>query len=367
MPPTRGSTLLLLSLVALLSATLVPVPAARAQSSLQFGSIQGPGVQAGVEKMAQGIAEIQNAANEKKQKLADAAGNAFDAVADAAGAATSLVRDKLGDVMDVTNVAGQWLSDLAKDYPADARQAGVEAAESLRATAESFRSAGSEILDAAKEAIPEFPSKDNLFNRNQWISKMALNRMYMDRFVDTVDEQFEDLFNGMEAKYCRQPRLQPSLKEPYGKLRFPGGFKLTLHTTECEIESVSHRDGTEIVCRKPRIEFEKYPARYLSKHHTPVKFESKLCKFEVEHGDKAEIVLATFDGKQPVDMSAVMKDIEHGMVDAFSDDFEDAGVTEFYRLLPELADVEADLVSMLVNSMPDEESQMAMYRDFSFI
>lgn len=42
-----------------------------------------------------------------------------------------------------------------------------------------------------------------MFDRNQWISKMALNRMYFDRFTDTVGSAFSDLINGMEAKYCK--------------------------------------------------------------------------------------------------------------------------------------------------------------------
>ena len=52
-----------------LSLSLLALLLALASSqSLQLGSIQGPGVQAGVEKMAQGLADVQNAANEKKQK-----------------------------------------------------------------------------------------------------------------------------------------------------------------------------------------------------------------------------------------------------------------------------------------------------------
>lgn len=153
---------------------------------------------------------------------------------------------------------------------------------------------------------------------------------------------------------------------PVGRIQFPGGFKLKLSTTQCEIDKISHRNNTELTCRKPMLEFKKYPAKYISKHHTPVLFKTKLCKFEVSHGDADEIVLATFGDKEPVDLKAVMHNFDDAIVDAFSGDTEDAGMTEFYRLLPELADVEADIVATLVESMPDESQieQMATYNPF---
>ncbi len=168
--------------------------------------------------------------------------------------------------------------------------------------------------------------------------------------------------DGMGAKYCKPPTLVPSIKHPYGQVRFPGGFKLKLHTTECQVESVSHVDGTEFSCRKPWLEFIKYPAHYRSKYHSPIEFKGKECKFEVSHGDSDEIVLAVFDGKRDLDVESLLNQVDHAMLQAFNEDAEDAGMENFYRMLPELADVEADVVELLLDSMPDASQigEMAM-------
>ncbi len=168
--------------------------------------------------------------------------------------------------------------------------------------------------------------------------------------------------DGVGAKYCKPPILLPSIKHPYGQVRFPGGFKINLHMTECEVQSVSHLDGTEFSCRKPWLEFTKYPARYRSKYHSPVEFRGKECKIEVSHGDSDEIVLAVFDGKQDLDAESLLKQVDRAMLEAFNEDAEDAGMEDFYRTLPELADVEADVIQLLVDSMPDaaQIGEMAM-------
>jgi hypothetical protein len=328
-----------------------------AGESLQYLEVQGEGVQ----KIQEGLAEIQSAVQQTRAQFVDTAGNIYDAVMDTAGRATNMVRDAVGNVFDVTNMAGQWLLAGVAQYPDQARQAAQETAESLRATASDFRQFAGEISEAARKAIPEIPSRGQLTDRNAWISKIAINRMYADRFYDTVTEQFELLADGLEARYCEPAKLLPSYKKTRGELQFPGGLKLSLYTTECEILKTSHRNGTEIACRAPRLEFEKLPARYRSKHHTPVKFKSKLCKFEVSHGDEDEIVLAVFDGKNEVDMKSVMSAVDRAMVGAYAEDSGDAGVEEFYRLLPEIADVKADAFEMVLGAMPDEASiaQMA--------
>lgn len=337
-----------------------------AGQQIQVGSIEGPLVQAGFEQIAQGISGMQGAAQQARAKFVDKAGNVYDAVRDATGRATNMVRNRVGEVFDVTMMAGSWIYDSVASYPEKARQSGQEAVDSLRAAAAEVVGSGGEIMRAAKEAIPEFPSRGQMMDRNQWISKMALNRMYADRFFDTVDEELESLTAGLEARYCQPPMLLPSIKRPYGEFRYPGGFKISLHTTECEVTGASHLDGTDFVCTKPRLELTKYPARYRSKYHTPVKFKSKECKFEVSHGDPDEIVLAVFDGKEDVSVENIFSRVEYAMLEAFDEDSEDAGLQEFYRLLPELGDVEADTVQLILNAMPDaaQIGQMAMNNPF---
>ena len=154
-----------------------------AGQSIQVASVQGPGVRNGLEQIVQGIAGMQDAAQQKKSQFMDQAGNVYDAVLDAAGMATGMVRNRLGEVFDVTKMAGSWLYESAADYPEIAIQSGRDAFVSLRATATDIIDSGGEILQAAKDAIPEFPEKGEMLNRNQWISKMALNQMYMDRCV----------------------------------------------------------------------------------------------------------------------------------------------------------------------------------------
>jgi hypothetical protein len=319
-----------------------------------------------MQQVQEGIAQIQEAYQGKKAQFVDTAGNVYDVVRDAAGLATNVVRNRAGEIFDVTKMAGQWLYSSAANYPEQVRQSTQEAADSLRATTSDFLNAAREISAAAQDAVPEFPSLDQITNRNQWLSKMALNGMYADRFLSTVEEQFQLLGEGLTAKYCAPPKLQPSLKKKYGEFRFPGGFKLILHTTECEIEGTSHRNETTMSCHKPSLEFIKYPSLYRSHHHTPTKFKSKECKFEKVHGEEDEIVLAIIDGKHDVDTGSIFASLDLSLVKAFSEDATDADLEQFYRLLPELADVEADLVEMATSAMPDAASiaQMAINSPF---
>lgn len=152
-----------------------------AGQSIEVVSVEGPGVRAGLEQIARGIAGLQNAAQQKKSQFVDQAGNVYDVVQDAAGMATNMVRNRLGEVFDVTKMAGSWLYESAANYPEIARQSGQEAVDFLRETAADIIDSSGEILRAAKDAIPKFPEMGQMLDRNQWISKIALNQMYMER------------------------------------------------------------------------------------------------------------------------------------------------------------------------------------------
>jgi hypothetical protein len=154
-----------------------------AGQSVEVVSVEGPGVRAGLEQLAEAVAGVRDTVQQKKAQFMDQAGNVYDVVQDTAGMATNMVRDRLGEVYDVTKMAGSWLYEGAANYPSISRQSGREAIDSLRATAADIIDSSGEILRAAKDAIPEFPEKEKMLDRNQWISKMALNQMYMDRCV----------------------------------------------------------------------------------------------------------------------------------------------------------------------------------------
>lgn len=311
----------------------------------------------GIQTIKEGIKQIglvsREQIQERQQKFRDTAGNVYDVVRDASGMATNFVKDKAGAVYDVAQMAGEFLLDSIESYPEEMVANARESMNSLVETAKDVNEAMSEIGSAAREAIPELPPIKKMNQPKAWLQKLALNNLYFQKYIDTVGDQFQSLSEGLSAKYCKAPKITPS-KKLEGELTSPS-FKLKLITKQCDV-MYSHFNGTKLNCTKPGISFEKVPGHYIAKHHSPVEFKSKECKFEKEHGATDSITLFEFNGLETFDFSSVMKTVEKSMVSAFSESGNvPKDAEEFMKLLPELADVEAETLDMLTSGLPEVE------------
>lgn len=313
----------------------------------------------GVQTIKDGISQISKATRdgiqERKDKFMDAAGNMYDIVRDAAGVATNFVRDKAGAVYDVTQMAGKFLYESMENYPEEMRQSTVESMNSLAETAQDVNEAMQKIGSAARKAIPELPAVNQMLKPKAWLQKVALNNLYFQDYMSTVEEEFQLLSEGLSAKYCKEARFYPSEKK-MGELVFPGGFKVKLSTKKCDVV-YSHTNGTRVNCTNPEFSFEKYQGHWISKHHTPIRFTSKECKFEKKHGEENAIVLAEFDGHDTFDLSSAMQTVERSIVSAFEEARNvSREVENFMGLLPQLADVEANALDLLTSGLPEVET-----------
>jgi len=311
----------------------------------------------GIQTIMQGTKQVgassKNGIPERKEKFMDTAGNVYDVVEDATGMATTFVKDSAGAILDVTQLAGSFLLDSVKNYPEEVRESSRESMSELAEAANNISQALSIIGSAERDAVPKLPPIQKMNQPKAWLQKMALNNLYLQKFIDTVGEQFQSVSEGLSAKYCTEAKVTPP-KKTEGELIFPG-FKLKLSTKKCDV-NYSHINGTSLTCTKPGLLFEKIPGHYIPKHHTPIEFKSKECKFEKNHGEEDSIVLIEFNGHDAFDVSSVLNRVENTLVSAFR---ESKSVSEdaenFMRQLPQLADLEAETLDLLTSGLPEVE------------
>ena len=313
-----------------------------------------------IDSITQGLNQISDAARnglqEKRDMFVDTAGNIYSVVRDASGAATNYVKDKAGAVYDVTQLAGSFLMDSITNYPEELRQSVMDSYDAVRETAADFMDAASEIGSAARNAMPKLPPLKKMNEPIAWVQTFALNNLYMEQFRGTVEEQLQQLGDGLSAKYCTAGKFKPSYKKQ-GIIRFPGAFKLKFSTKECAVDEMD-KQGYKLNCTGPAFSMEKVAGEYVSKHHTAPEFKSKECKFEKEHGSISEIVLAEFNGHDPVDMASIMDNVEKSVVTAYNEaDKVPEDVDNFMNLLPELQDVEADFLDLLTAGLPEVQME----------
>jgi hypothetical protein len=311
----------------------------------------------GIQTIKQGIQQIGSSARngmlERKEKFMDTAGNVYEVVKDASGMATNFVKDAAGAVFDVTQLAGSFLLDSVEKYPEEMRNSARESMSSLTETAQDLNKAMTEIGSAARDAIPKLPPLKKMNQPKEWLQKFALNNLYFQKFLDTVGEQFQSVSEGLSARYCTESKVTPSKKKE-GELQFPG-FKLKISTKKCDVE-YSHMNGTSLNCTEPGLLFEKIPGHYIAKHHSPIEFKSKDCKFEKKHGEEDQIVLVEFNGLDTFDISSVLKSVENTMVSAFSESMSVSQDAEkFMKSLPQLADLETEYLELITSGLPEVE------------
>lgn len=311
----------------------------------------------GIQTIKQGIEQIGSSTRsvmlERKEKFIDTAGNVYDVIKDASGMATNFVKDAAGAVFDVTRLAGSFLLDSVETYPEEMRKSARESMSSLTETAQDLNKAMSEVGSAARDAIPKLPPLKEMNKPKAWLQKIALNNLYFQKFLDTIGEQFQTVSEGLSARYCTEPKVTPPKKKE-GELQFPG-FKLKISTKKCDV-NYSHINGTSLNCTEPGLLFEKIPGHYIAKHHTPIEFKSKDCKFEKRHGAEDELVLVEFNGLDAFDISSILKSVENTMVSAFSESMNVSRDAEkFMNGLPQLADLEAEYLDLITSTLPEVE------------
>jgi len=159
-------------------------------------------------------------------------------------------------------------------------------------------------------AAPKLPSWDTIKDPKAWPQSLMTYCQQVSEAMSELVVEANTVYNGIEANFCSPAVVIPSHKKR-GKVEGPA-FKLKLSSGECEFAyaptSTLKDKDIEVLCKTPKLEFEKTPAKYTSKHHSPVKFKTKECKREISKGEEAEIVLFEinpgFDLKSALDQAS---------------------------------------------------------------
>ena len=76
----------------------------------------------GVQAIGEHVASSLDAAEARKQKFVDAAGNVYEVLTDSLGQATKFVVDSTGAILDSTKIAGGFVLDTLLSYPQDVKE-----------------------------------------------------------------------------------------------------------------------------------------------------------------------------------------------------------------------------------------------------
>jgi hypothetical protein len=76
----------------------------------------------GIQAIGQHAATAMDAAESRKQKFVDAAGNVYEVLTDSLGQATKFVVDGTGAILDSTKIAGGFVLDTLLSYPQDVKE-----------------------------------------------------------------------------------------------------------------------------------------------------------------------------------------------------------------------------------------------------
>ncbi len=260
----------------------------------------------GIGTVAQGVQQIGEASRaavqEKVKKFRDTAGNVYEVLTDATGAATNFVVDAAGTVFDVTKLAGSFFFDTITSYPGDLAAGLRESGEDLRKYAKFGADAASSLGQIAMQARPELPDLKEMLKPSAWKDAAKESSKNMVGAVGSLEEEVLKAYDDLEEEFCTPAKLTPSQKKP-GKITMPS-FYIEAGLGDCTVNTTlnsTEKHAYNLVCTKPYIKQAHEPGKWVSKHHSAIKFESKECKKETSFGEGDEVVLFEFDGQNNFD------------------------------------------------------------------
>lgn len=237
----------------------------------------------GIQAIGQHAATAMDAAESRKQKFVDAAGNVYEVLTDSLGQATKFVVDGTGAILDSTKIAGGFVLDTLLSYPQDVK----EGIDESRQSAREYAAAGLETLQEfgqiAMDARPELPPFKQMLNPGAWKDAAAQSGQKLTNAFGQMESQLLGVYEDIEDEFCRPAAFQSTVKLPT-EITMPGfyievglGHCEAAHTEEPATE-FEHTDA--FVCTKPYAEVVHKPGSFIAKHHRPIKFRSKECKKE---------------------------------------------------------------------------------------
>lgn len=275
-----------------------------------LGEVKSTEAVKGIGTVAQGVQQIgqatQMAVQEKVKKFRDTAGNVYDVLTDATGAATNFVVDAAGTVFDATKMAGGFFFEALASYPEDLITGLRETGEDLRNYAKFGVDAASTLGQIAMDARPELPNLKDMLHPSAWADAAKKSSKNMAGAFESLEEQMLSAYEDLEAEFCKPPKFTPSKKQP-GKLTMPS-FYIEAGLGDCTVNgtlNTTEKHAYNLVCTKPYIKQVHKEGKWVSKHHSAIKFKSKECKKEKSFGEEDQVVLFEFDGRSNFDASQI--------------------------------------------------------------
>lgn len=256
----------------------------------------------GLNNVAQGVAQVGKAAMtgvaNKADKFIDSAGNVYTVLKDASGAATNFVMDAAGAIIDVTKLAGSFLIDNALAYPGELAASARESHAELQAALANGMDAAGALGGFAMKAMPELPPLNQLHKPSAWKTAATNSFNKAGGAMGDIELAFSETWSEWEDKYCKPAKFTPSRKVK-AKLVMPS-FELTIGLGGCTVvEGGNHKDGYNLDCVKPYMNWEHKNGTLTSKFHAPPKFTAKECKYSKSHGEDDSVVLFEFAHETP--------------------------------------------------------------------
>ena len=224
-----------------------------------------------------------------KDKL-NGAQNTLQSIAEGVGSIASSTVDL---VADTTAMVASFLVEDLKD-PVEGAKGFIDVnMEKVSQAVSTMSNLVRRFATVLNTAAPKLPSWDTIKDPKAWPQSLMTYCQQVSEAMSGLIVEATGVFDGIEARFCTPAVLAPSTKRQ-GKIEGPS-FKLTLSSGECEFahspQSSLENKEVDVTCTTPRLEFEKKPIHYISKHHSPVMFKGKECKRELAHGEEDEIVL----------------------------------------------------------------------------
>ena len=219
-------------------------------------------------------------------------------------------------VADTTAMVASFLTEDLKGPIEGGQDLLRSNAESLKETVGTLNSLVGKMAHILSTAAPKLPSWDTIKDPKAWPKSFKTYCQQVSEAMSELVVESTNVFNGIEAKYCDPAVLKPS-KKVAGKVMGPS-FKLKLSTGSCEFEhnlSKVANNTINATCTTPSVEFKKNPAKYVSKHHSPLEFKTKECARTIKKHDEKEIVL--FEIKPGFDLKSALSQASQRISESF--------------------------------------------------
>lgn len=275
-----------------------------------LGELQNDNTVQGIGTIAQGVQQIgqasRDAVQQKVKKFKDTAGNVYEVLTDTTGAATNFVVDAAGTVLDATRLAGGFFYDAMTSYPGDLATGLKESGEDLRKYTKFGADAASSLGQIAMEARPELPNVKDMLKPSAWKDAAKQSTKNVAGAFGSLEEEMLKAYDDLEAEFCEPAKFTPSKKMP-GEITMPS-FYIEAGLGGCKVNGTftkGDQHGYNLECTKPYIKQVHEEGKWVSKHHSAIKFTSKECKKTKEFGEEDEVVLFEFDGNSKFDTSQI--------------------------------------------------------------